>query len=100
MGFNEAKRICIESLKKRNYRIFEERKGKSEKNKLYTGEITPELVLKIINECEERDYDYRFFSGTDDNKSHIFIKFGWYIKYCLINNKIHFISVHKEKNHG
>ena len=67
---------------------------------IYADEISVELVIKIINDCEEEeDYNYQEFPKVDDNKFHILIKYGWYIKYCLKGGEVYVFSVHKDEKH-
>ena len=100
MGFDEAQRSLIESLKKMNFLHFKERSKIWEKNKLFSGEVSVEFVLDIIENCDYDNYESKLgFSKADDKKLHLFIKNGWYIKYCLRGGIVHFVSVHKEKHH-
>ena len=97
MEFDEAKGLLIESLEIRKFGIFLERPLIWIKNKLYTREVNAEFVLNIIKSCKEENYYSRFSSDADDNKSHIFINKGWYIKYCLFEGVVNFISIHEDE---
>ena len=96
MEFAEARKLLIESLKKMRFSIYWNRPKISDKNKLYSKEVSVDFVLKIIESCnEEENYFSEDSWDADDNKSHIFINDGWYIKYILLKGIVSIISVHK-----
>ena len=72
-----------------------------DKNKLYSvREVSVDFLLNIIENCNEEKNYYSMSSwDADDNKSHIFINDGWYIKYILKDGMVNIISVHKDKYH-
>ena len=101
MERDEANELLIERLEKRRFRHYTERSEIFKKNKLYADEISVELVIRIINDCvEEKDYKYQEFTEADDNKFHIFIKYGWYIKFYLRGGVVYIYSVHKDEKHA
>ena len=100
MGFDEAKRLLKESLENMNFRIYKERPQIADKNKLHTGDVDVEFVLDKIKKCNGDDHRGKpGFADADDNKSHRFIKNGWYIKYFLKDGIVNIVSVHKEEHH-
>ncbi len=70
-----------------------------EKNKMYAGEISADFLLKLIEKCEEEDYDSSFCADADDEKYHIFIKNGWYIKFCVVDGIIRIVRSHEDNYH-
>ena len=99
MGFKDAKWDLIVSLENLDYDLYTERRDILVKNKLYTREVSVEFVLKIIEECDEENYTPKFSPDADDKIAHIFVNNGWYIKYCLFEGVVTFISVHKDENY-
>ncbi len=100
MGFNEAKRLLIKSLEKMKFAIYWDRPKITEKNKLYSREVNVDFVLNIIENCnEEENYFSEDSWDADDNKSHIFINKGWYIKFILLKGIVNIISVHKDRKY-
>ena len=78
------------------FSIYWNRPKISDKNKLYSKEVSVDFVLKIIESCnEEENYFSEDSWDADDNKSHIFINDGCDIKYILLKGIVSIISVHK-----
>lgn len=96
MGFKEIRALLIEALL--DDRIEHETRAEIEdKNLLSTGEVTSELVVRLLRRCAGWEYSTSRHH-TQNVDCHIFTpRMGgecWYIKAYLQNEQVVFISVH------
>ena len=97
MGIDKVRSLLIDSLIKHNFTHFTERNDILIKNLLYSGRVDVSFVLNIIENCEEQHYSTKYSWDADDGFSHIFINYGWYIKFNLIDGIVNIISVHEDE---
>ena len=100
MELSAVKRLIVENLKKRKFRLYTKRFDIVDKNKLYTRGVTVNFVLDKIDQCKKGNYHTEFYLDADDNIAHVFIKDRWYFKFCLIDGVVNIVSVHKEEQNA
>ncbi len=97
MGFKEVKRGVIEALIAGTF-SHEPRAGRiDEKNKLATGEVTPEFVAGLIKRCTGADHAWGPHHQAPDIDVHVMTKNGWYVKFYFLATDTVFISVHRQE---
>ncbi len=95
MGFTEVKDTVINALAAGTY-DHEPRAGAiDEKNKLATGEVTPEFVANLIKRSTGADYSCSPHHKAQDIEVHVITKNGWYVKFYFLEPDTVFISVHE-----
>jgi hypothetical protein len=95
MGFNDAKRQVLAALKNGTWRV-EARQHVDAKNKLATGEVSVDELVKVIGRSRGQDHAMRPHDRDQAVTVHIIRKDGWYIKFYFIEPLTFFISVHEE----
>ncbi len=95
MGYTEVKDTVIKALGAGSY-SHEPRAGViDEKNKLATGEVTPEFVANLIKRSTGADYSCSPHHKAPAIEVHIIEKNGWYVKFYILEPDTVFISVHQ-----
>ena len=95
MGFSTVKKTVLKALSEKSY-AHETRGGSiDEKNKLQSGEVTPEFVSSIIGRSTGADYSCSPHHQAQDVLVHVITKNGWYVKFYFLEPQTMFISVHQ-----
>jgi hypothetical protein len=94
MGFKDAKRALLRALKNGTYQHYA-RNDISAKNKLLTGEISVEAVIRIVGKCSGTNHTMSAHHADQSITVHVLKRDGWYIKFYFIDADTWFISVHK-----
>ena len=98
MKFSPAKRLIKEKLTSGEIQ-HEARKEIDKKNKLSTGELTPDEVNKLLDRATFNDFDTSPHDKDASITVYIFRPLvdgtRWYIKAYFIEPDVWFISVHK-----
>lgn len=96
MGFKEVRALLIEALQTAQY-ISEPRPDIVRKNLLFTGEVTPEFVVRLLLRCAGWEYSTSQHHFRDV-ECHVFTPATagerWYIKAYFEPGRAVFISVH------
>lgn len=95
MGFKEVKHTVIKALAEGTF-SHEPRAGSiDEKNKLATGEVTPEFVAGLIKRSKGADYSCSPHHKAPAIEVHVIEKNDWYVKFYFLEPDTVFISVHR-----
>jgi len=95
MGYQEVKSSVINALEAGMF-SHEPRAGSiDEKNKLATGEVTPDFVANLIKRSTGADYSCSPHRQAQEIDVHVIIKNDWYVKFYFLEPDTVFISVHQ-----
>ncbi len=93
-GFKEARRGAILALEQGNYQ-HEARDSIDVKNKLATGDVTPDFVADIIKRSRGNEHTCSPHHSVKGIDVHVIFSKGWYVKFYFIHPDTFFISVHQ-----
>ena len=102
MGFKDVRRRAIEALKSGDFE-HEARNAIDEKNLFFTGEVSADYVIELLNRCRGTQHSSAPHHWDASIEIHVFkpvvMNSGnetrWYIKLYLIDVTAWFISVHR-----
>lgn len=93
-GYKEAKRKVLAALASGSY-LHEVRNEIDVKNKLATGEISPDEIAEMIRKSTGKDHSRSPHHADASVTVHVISRQGWYIKFYFIDPDTWFISVHQ-----
>lgn len=93
-GYTAAKRKVLAALASGRY-LHEARDSIEIKNKLATGEISPDEIAEIIRRSTGKHHSMSAHHADPTITVHVIARNEWYIKFYFIDPETWFISVHR-----
>ena len=94
MGFKDARQKVIHALRHGTFQ-HEARRDIDVKNKLATGDVTPEFVADLLRRAKGQDHSMSPHHSVSSITVHVVAREGWYVKFYFIEPDTWFISCHQ-----